>query len=139
MGDLSLVKFLTWVFYMFTVVLLFKKRTMGNLFMIFGGLTFVFVLGYSSILALPASLQKLVIFLMFSLMIVLFGLTIGILMKMFKRSNKTSRIAAAIASILLIVLLFNIRVCVSYMYIPVLLYMLQEKLNNKFINKSIII
>lgn len=136
---MSLVKFLTWVFYMFTVVLLFKKNTMGNLFMIFGGLTFVFVLGYSSILAIPASLQKLVIFLMFSLMIVLFGLTIGILMKMFKRSNKTSRITAAIASILLIVLLFNIRVCVSYMYIPVLLYMLQEKLNNKFINKSIII
>ena len=68
---------------------------------------------------------------MFSLMILLFGIMFGTTIKIFKKSNKASQITSVVASLILILILFNVVGWMSYMYIPVLLYMLQDKLNNR--------
>ncbi|GAA0704730.1 hypothetical protein GCM10008904_12180 [Paraclostridium ghonii] len=55
----------------------------------------------------------------------------GIFMKMLKKSDKVSTTVSIVSSFLLILVLFNIKGYLTYMYIPVLLYMLQNKVNNK--------
>jgi uncharacterized membrane protein (UPF0136 family) len=74
------------------------------------------------------------IFIVFSLMIIIFGLMFGISIKMLKKSDKVSTIVSIVSSFLLIIVLFNIKGYLTYMYIPVLLYMLQNKVNNKLNN-----
>ena len=63
------------------------------------------------------------------MMILLFGLMFGICLKLFNKSNKSSIIASILSSTLLIFILFNIKGYLSYMYIPVLLYMVQNKVS----------
>lgn len=128
---MSLVSFLSCIYFIFTVVLIFKRNTMGKLYITFGLLTYVFVTLYSSIPKIPSNLQQLSIFIVFSLMIIIFGLMFGISMKMLKKSDKVSTIVSIVSSFLLIIVLFNIKGYLTYMYIPVLLYMLQNKVNNK--------
>ncbi|RDY23020.1 hypothetical protein CHF27_010540 [Romboutsia maritimum] len=127
---MSLVSFLSCLYFGFTMLLLFKQKTMGKMYILFGALTYVFIIGYSSIPKVPASMQNFMIFLMFSLMIIIFGIMNGILMKVFKRSDKFSVIAAIISSSLLILVLFNIKGYLTYMYIPLALYLIQKKINN---------
>lgn len=131
---MGLVSFLSSFYFVFTVLLIFKKSTMGKIYFLFGILTYIFVIGYSFIPKVPANLQQLGIFIVFSLMILLFGLMSGITIKLFKKSNKTSVIMAIISSVLLILLVFNTKGYLTYMYIPVLLYMVQNKLNVKIDN-----
>lgn len=131
---MGLVSFLSSFYFVFTVLLIFKKGTMGKTYFLFGILTYIFVIGYSFIPKVPANLQQFGIFIVFSLMILLFGLMFGITIKLFKKSNKTSVIMAIISSILLILLVFNTKGYLTYMYIPVLLYMVQNKLNIKIDN-----
>ena len=69
------------------------------------------------------------IFIIFSLMILLFGIAFGTLLTVINKSNKVSIITSIMSSALLIVLLFNAKGYISYMYIPVLLYMIQGKIN----------
>ncbi|MGL4913314.1 MAG: hypothetical protein ACRC3Y_12885 [Romboutsia sp.] len=126
---MGLVSFLSCFYFAFTVLLLLKKKTMGNTYIIFGVLTYIFVLGYSSIPNIPQNIQGFSIFIVFSLMISIFGLMFGLMMKVFNKTNKISTIAAIIASSFLIVVIFNIKGYLTYMYIPVLLYMLQNKIN----------
>lgn len=128
---MSLVSFLSCIYFIFTVVLIFKRNTMGKLYITFGLLTYVFVTLYSSIPKIPSNLQQLSIFIVFSLMIIIFGLMFGISIKMLKKSDKVSTIVSIVSSFLLIIVLFNIKGYLTYMYIPVLLYMLQNKVNNK--------
>lgn len=128
---MSLVSFLSCIYFIFTVVLIFKRNIMGKLYITFGLLTYVFVTLYSSIPKIPSNLQQLSIFIVFSLMIIIFGLMFGISMKMLKKSDKVSTIVSIVSSFLLIIVLFNIKGYLTYMYIPVLLYMLQNKVNNK--------
>lgn len=128
---MSLVSFLSCIYFIFTVALLFKRNTMGKIYITFGLLTYVFITLYSSIPKIPPNLQQLSIFIVFSLMIIIFGLMFGIFMKMLKKSDKVSTIASIVSSFLLILVLFNIKGYLTYMYIPVLLYMLQNKVNNK--------
>lgn len=128
---MGLVSFLSYLYLGFTILLIFKRNSMGKLYMVFGLLTFIFVIGYSSIPAMPKGIQGFGIFMIFSLMILIFGLMSGITMKIFNKSNKVSQIASVVATIILILVLFNFVGYITYMYIPVLLYMLQDKLNNR--------
>ncbi|WP_455539037.1 hypothetical protein [Terrisporobacter sp.] len=127
---MSIATFLACLYFVFTIILLLKKKTMGNIYIIFGGLTYLFVMLYSYMPNIPVSLQKIVIFIVFSLMISLFGIMNGIFVKIIKRSDKFSEITSAVTSILLIILLFNIQGYISYMYIPLVLVIIQRKLNN---------
>ncbi|MGL5348744.1 MAG: hypothetical protein ACRDA3_15455 [Peptostreptococcaceae bacterium] len=132
---MGIVQFLSCLYFIITIVLMFKRNSIGNAYIGYGVLTFLFVMGYSSIPTIPANMENIAIFIVFSLLITLFGLTFGIIMTLFKKSNKVSRIAAVTSSTLLIVLLFNIKGFLTYMYIPVLLYMLQDY-TNKIMNNT---
>ncbi len=131
---MGLVSFLSSFYFVFTVLLIFKKSTMGKTYILFGILTYIFVIGYSFIPKVPANLQQFGIFIIFSLMILLFGLMFGITVKLFKKSNKASVITSIISSVLLILLVFNTKGYLTYMYVPVLLYMVQNKLNLRIDN-----
>lgn len=138
---MSIGSFLSCLYFFITMILIFKRNKFGNTYMLFGTLTFVFVIGYSSIPTIPVQFQNIGIFIVFSLMIILFGLTFGIFMTLIKKSDKVSKIAAIISSTLLILLLFNSRGYLTYMYIPVLLYIVQDytnKIMKKPVNKSFI-
>lgn len=126
---MSLVSFLSSLYLVFTIILLFKKKDMGNIYILFGAITFVFVIGYGYIPSMPQQIQSFGIFIVFSIMILLFGLMFGIGLKLFNRSDKLSVIASILSSSLLIAMLFNVKGYLSYMYIPVLLYMIQNNVS----------
>lgn len=126
---MSLVSFLSSLYLVFTIILLFKKKDMGNIYILFGATTFVFVIGYGYIPSMPQQIQSFGIFIVFSIMILLFGLMFGIGLKLFNRSDKLSVIASILSSSLLIAMLFNVKGYLSYMYIPVLLYMIQNNVS----------
>lgn len=132
---MSLVSFLSSLYLVFTIILLFKKKDMGNIYILFGVTTFVFVIGYGYIPSMPQQIQSFGIFIVFSIMILLFGLMFGIGLKLFNRSDKLSVIASILSSSLLIAILFNVKGYLSYMYIPVLLYMIQNNVS-MFIEKK---
>lgn len=132
---MSLVSFLSSLYLIFTIILLFKKKDMGNIYILFGATTFVFVIGYGYIPSMPQQIQSFGIFIVFSIMILLFGLMFGIGLKLFNRSDKLSVIASILSSSLLIAILFNVKGYLSYMYIPVLLYMIQNNIS-MFIEKK---
>ena len=132
---MSLVSFLSSLYLVFTIILLFKKKDMGNIYILFGVTTFVFVIGYGYIPSMPQQIQSFGIFIVFSIMILLFGLMFGIGLKLFNRSDKLSVIASILSSSLLIAMLFNVKGYLSYMYIPVLLYMIQNNVS-MFIEKK---
>ena len=83
---MSLVSFLSSLYLVFTIILLFKKKDMGNIYILFGVTTFVFVIGYGYIPSMPQQIQSFGIFIVFSIMILLFGLMFGIGLKLFNRS-----------------------------------------------------
>ena len=132
---MSLVSFLSSLYLVFTIILLCKKKDMGNIYILFGVTTFVFVIGYGYIPSMPQQIQSFGIFIVFSIMILLFGLMFGIGLKLFNRSDKLSVIASILSSSLLIAMLFNVKGYLSYMYIPVLLYMIQNNVS-MFIEKK---
>lgn len=132
---MSLVSFLSSLYLVFTIILLFKKKDMGNIYILFGAATFVFVIGYGYIPSMPQQIQSFGIFIVFSIMILLFGLMFGIGLKLFHRSDKLSVIASILSSSMLIAMLFNVKGYLSYMYIPVLLYMIQNNVS-MFIEKK---
>lgn len=134
---MGLVSFLSCLYLGFTVLLLFKKKTMGNIYILFGSLTFLFVIGYSSIPVIPKFIQSFSVFIIFSLMILLLGIMSGTFLKSINRSNKACRLWSIIMPVLLIVVIFNIKGYLTYMYIPVLMYMIQDNLNNyvDYLNK----
>ena len=132
---MSLVSFLSSLYLVFTIILLFKKKDMGNIYILFGVTTFVFVIGYGYIPSMPQQIQSFGIFIVFSIMILLFGLMFGIGLKLFNRSDKLSVIASILSSSLLIAMLFNVKGYLSYMYITVLLYMIQNNVS-MFIEKK---
>ena len=68
----------------------------------------------------------------------LFGITFGMLMTMFNKSNKVSKIFAVISSTLLIILLFNTKGYLTYMYVPVLMWVVQDYINSMMKNTKII-
>lgn len=135
---MSLASFLGIMFLILTIILLFKRKTTGNLFILFGGLTFLFVILYGYFPKIPEGLQSIMLFTIFSLMILLFGLFFGISLKLFKFSDKVARIGAVFGAFLIIVFMFNMRYYLNYLYIPVLLYMIQDKINKKWLSSLIV-
>ncbi len=127
---MGLVSFLSCLYLGFTILLLFRKNTMGKSYIIFGGLTFLFVVLYPSIPAMPKVIQGFGLFVVFSLMILLFGMMIGTFFKILNKKNNICITWSIIMSALLIFIIFNVKGYLSYMYIPVLMYMVQGKLNN---------
>ena len=102
---------------------------MGNIYILFGGITFLFVIGYGYIPYMPEKIQSFGIFIVFSMMILLFGLMFGICLKLFNKSNKSSIIASIVSSTLLIFILFNIkRLYILYVYTGSFI-MLQNKVS----------
>ncbi|WP_392486292.1 hypothetical protein ACER0A_008705 [Haloimpatiens sp. FM7315] len=128
---MSLATFLASIYFLITVVLWFKRDYFGKSFILHGSLSLLFVLTYPMIVLVPASVQYLMMFIVFSLMIFNFGITFWTLMKLLKRSDRNSTIVAIMASISLILFLFKIKVCIGYLYIPVLLYKICDLLNKQ--------
>lgn len=130
--SMSLVSLLSLLYLIFTFVLIIKKKTMGKTYIAFGAMTYTFVILYSSIPKMPIKFQELSIFIAFSLMIILFGIMIGTIFTILHKSEKASIRIASIFSFLLIITMFNIKGYLTYMYIPILVYMLQSKVNLNF-------
>lgn len=130
--SMSLVSLLSLLYLIFTFVLIIKKKTMGKTYIEFGAMTYTFVILYSSIPNMPIKFQELSIFIAFSLMIILFGIMSGTILTILNKSEKASIRTASIFSFLLIITMFNIKGYLTYMYIPILVYMLQSKVNLNF-------
>ena len=130
--SMSLVSLLSLLYLIFTFVLIIKKKTMGKTYIAFGTMTYTFVILYSSIPNMPIKFQELSIFIAFSLMIILFGIMSGTILTILNKSEKASIRTASIFSFLLIITMFNIKGYLTYMYIPILVYMLQSKVNLNF-------
>ncbi len=131
---MGLVSFLSSLYLIFTVILMFKKNSIGNIYIPYGVMAFIFVMSYIGISTgsgiNPVAMQ-IGIFIIFSLMILLFGITCGTFMTILNKSNKISIIVSILSSIVLIIVLFNIKGYLTYMYIPVILYKLQDYINEK--------
>ena len=64
---MSLVSFLSSLYLVFTIILLFKKKDMGNIYILFGAITFIFVIIYGYIPSIPEQIQQFGIFIVFSI------------------------------------------------------------------------
>ena len=62
---MGLVSFLSSLYLVFTIILLFRKNDMGNIYILFGGITFLFVIGYGYIPYMPEKIQSFGIFIVF--------------------------------------------------------------------------
>lgn len=136
MNNLGIVSFLCIVYFIFTVILLFSRRRTGNLYVIFGVLTFVLILLFGSTPNIDSSLHVVTNYLVLSLMILLFGMLIGIGSLFFiKLSPKVSIACSIIITALFMMMIFNLRGLIIYMYIPVLLVAILNKME-KYVTTS---
>jgi hypothetical protein len=130
MKNLGIVSFLCVVYFVFTVILLFSRRRTGKLFIIFGVLTFALIILFGSMPSIPSSLHVVTNYLVLSLMILLLGMMIGIGSLFYiKLSRSTSIICSILGTVLFMVLFFNVKGLIIYMYIPVLLYSIVNRMD----------
>lgn len=125
---MSLFGLLAIIYFGFTVLLMFLKKRTGNLFMIFGSLTFLFILTYGFIPAINPSMLKLGIYILFSLVFLLFGIMNGTLLLLLKNYKRYSVFWAIFSTCILMIFLFNLHGMIIYLYVPVLLYAVQKKI-----------
>lgn len=130
---MSLVKALSVLFFLFTIGLVASRKKFKKTYILFGTLTYIFIIGYAFIPSIPTQFQSLAIFLVFSIMIANFGLMNGFIVLMFGKSNKTSIITSITTATLFMLFLFNIKGLLTYAYVPVGLYAIQRAVNNKII------
>lgn len=130
---MSLISVLSCIYLVFMFYLYIKKKDFGNAYIIFGVITFLGVMSYCSVPNVQEFMQRFIIFISFSCYILNFGLMIGLMLFIKSKNMKKSIIFSIISSLVMITFMFNIRGFFEYMYIPVLLYMLQRKIN-EFIN-----
>jgi hypothetical protein len=126
---MSIINILSIVFFIFTFYLLIKKRIYGKAVLYFGGLTYIFVILYTFLPYINPSFKSIGLFVYFSLLLILFGLFCGSIAFIIKKDTNLSQIVAIIASSLLMLILFNITGLLSYIYVPVLMYVIQLKFN----------
>lgn len=129
---MSLLNIISIVFLFFTFYLLLKKKSYGKAFLYFGGLTYIFVIIYTFIPYIDVNYKSVALFIYFSLLLILFGLLCGSIAFLFKKDNKFSQIISIVSSALLMFLLFNKHGLLSYIYVPVLMYIVQFKFNENF-------
>ncbi|WP_154663121.1 hypothetical protein [Bacillus massiliigorillae] len=98
--------------------------------MIFGALTFAFVLLFGSSPNMNDSLQSVNTFLIISIMLLLFGMMNGIITLYFIRLPKRiSFIASIVGTVMLMIFFFNLKGIIVYMYVPVLLVSVLNRLS----------
>ncbi|WP_040329865.1 hypothetical protein [Clostridium ihumii] len=128
---MSLMGLMGSIFFTFMAVLLFGRKRVGNSYIRYGILTFIFILSYGLTPSVPEKMQSLTIFVGFSTMLILIGLTFGLFVKLINKSDKSATVLSITASLVLMILMFNARGYLNYMYIPVLMYLIQGKFNEK--------
>lgn len=126
---MGIIKILSVLFTIFTIVLIFNKNKTGNTSVLFGGLTFTVIMIYNYMGLIPINYFKVALFVFFSLMILTFGLMIGSATFMLSKSNKLSVITSIITSFVIMLLILNATGLLSFIFIPVLLYKAQSKFN----------
>lgn len=128
---MGIVSLLCTLYFCFSVFLLFVRGKSNNVYLVFGGLTFALILLYGSLTSIQSSWESLNTFLVFSLLLLLFGLMNGMI-GVFMKLPKTISVYFAIAlTLLLMLFLFNSKGFVVYLYIPVLLFSVLKKLHMK--------
>lgn len=125
---MGIVSFLCTLYFVFSVFLLFIRGKSNNVYLIFGALTFILILLYGSLSGLQSGWQSLNTFLVFSLLLLLFGMMNGILGMFLKFPIRISVSFAITLTLLLMLFLFNSKGFVIYLYIPVLLFSVLKKL-----------
>lgn len=126
---MGLIRFFSVLFMIYTFVLIIKRQKTGSCSIIFGGLTFFFVMFYNYLASVPMAYFKIMSFVLFSIMILMFGLMMGGLSYMLNKRNKTSIFISIITSSILMIDLFNRTGIILFVFVPVLLYKLQGKFN----------
>lgn len=129
---MSFINILSLLFLIFTFYLLVKKRTYGKSFLYFGGLTYLFVMIYTLLPNISIGYKSIALFICFSLLLIIFGLMCGSITFLIKKEDKVSQIVSIISSSLLMFSLFNKQGLISYVYVPVLMYIVQLKFNENF-------
>lgn len=126
---MSFLNILSLSFLIFTFYLLIKKKSYGKSFLYFGSLTYIFVLLYIFIPYVNVNYKSIALFIYFSLLLILFGLLCGSLTFIIKKDDNISQIVSIVSSAIFMLLLFNKQGLLSYVYIPLLMYILQYKFN----------
>lgn len=125
---MGLITFLSAIFLFLIIILFFCKEKMKNSYIILGIPTFILVVLFGSMYSIPSNFLSISISMLFNLLLLTFGISCGLITLLFNGSVKLSIILAFISSTALILLLFNFRGYISYMFIPVLLIAMQRKI-----------
>lgn len=130
---MSLFNFISISAFIFTIILFFMNKKIGKTYIYFGVPTLILVLMYGYLPVINPIMNGIPIFLLFSLMIMLFSVLLGLTTYLVIKKEKLSIVVSVVVSILMILLLFNYKGMISYMYIPVLLVKVQEFMNGTII------
>lgn len=130
---MGLVKVLSVLYFLFTIGLLASRKKFKKSYIVFGVLTYIFIIGYAMIPNVSNIYQTSLIFVVFSVMIINFGLMNGYIVLMFGKSKKASIITSIATSIIFMIFLFNLKGILTYIYIPIALYAIQKLMIEKII------
>lgn len=130
---MSLFNFISISAFVFTVILFFLSKKIGKTYIYFGIPTLILVFMYGYLPVINPLLNGMPVFLVFSLMIIIFSVLLGLVTYLIFKRNNLSIIISVAVSILMILLLFNSKGMISYIFIPVLLVKVQEFINGTVI------
>lgn len=130
---MGLFNFVSILGFLFTTILFLFNKKIGKTYIYIGCLTLFLVLLYGYFPAIDQSINKIPLFLIFSLIIILMSNMMGLIAYFITKKNKISVVISVVISILMILVLFNKNGMISYLFIPVLMVKLQEYLNNTVI------
>lgn len=130
---MSLFNFISISAFVFTVILFFLSKKIGKTYIYFGIPTLILVFMYGYLPVINPLLNGIPVLLVFSLMIIIFSVLLGLVTYLIFKRNNLSIIISVAVSILIILLLFNSKGMISYIFIPVLLVKVQEFINGTVI------
>ena len=135
-GDLNIMgmfNFISIIAFITTAILFIMSKKIGKIYLLIGFETLAMIFLYGYLPVIDNGIKSIAIFLIFSLMILVTSEIVGIGLYMFTRNNKLSVLLSVLTSVIMILVLFNIKGIISYIYIPVLIFKLQEYINNSII------
>lgn len=127
---MGIFKFVSIIAFIATAILFVASKKIGKIYLLIGFKTLMMIFLYGYLPFINSGIKNIAVFLIFSLMILVISEIIGIGIYIFTKNNKFSIIISLITSIMMILVLFNIKGIISYIYIPVLIFKLQEYINN---------
>lgn len=133
---MGMFNFISIIAFIATTILFIMSKKIGKIYLLVGVETLVMIFLYAYLPSINNGIKNIAIFLIFSLMILVISEIMGIIIYILTKNNKSSIIVSLITSVIMILILFNIKGMISYIYIPVLIFKLQEYINNS-INLSI--